>query len=291
MSCHDCEGKQGPAGPQGPQGVQGIQGPQGQQGIPGKDCCHEHKRDGGCCERYANVYASKPLVIGPFTSASDTVVFDSKNEVSSHYNVSVLLTPPTAASAASAANAAVIAAGGTPAQATAASNAVLADVGKSYEQAAKDAAAAVIASGGSPAQAHAAFKAVWQSAPVISDFDLSLMGSTGDIKFLKSGIYHISWQLQGSIVPPVAVPVPSWSFSFYLNGVLVNGSCYSGWTQAPADQPCHSTGEVIVKVLANTLLRLRNTSISAVNLNPAVTGSVVPITIASISIECLKDLM
>ena len=40
----------------------------------------------------------------------------------------------------------------------------------------------------------------------------------------------------------------------------------------------------------NDLLKLRNTSVSAVNLNPSVTGSVFPITIASVNIECLKAL-
>jgi hypothetical protein len=122
------------------------------------------------------------------------------------------------------------------------------------------------------------------------DFDLTMANVTGDIKFLKHGIYHIAWQLQARITPPVPNPVPSWSFGFWLNGVLVPGSIYSGFTQAPGDDACHSTGDVIIEVKAGDMLRLRNTSISAVNLNPAVTGSVFPITIASINIECLQSL-
>jgi hypothetical protein len=62
------------------------------------------------------------------------------------------------------------------------------------------------------------------------------------------------------------------------------------FTQAPGDDACHSTGDIIIEVMANDLLKLRNTSISDVNLNPNVTGSVFPITIASINIECLKAL-
>lgn len=123
-----------------------------------------------------------------------------------------------------------------------------------------------------------------------ADFDLSQMTVSGDIKFLKHGVYHVQWQLQARIAPPMPVPVPSWSFGFWLNGILVPGSIYSGFTQAPGDDACHSTGDVIIEIKANDLLRLRNTSSSIVALNPSVTGSVFPITIASINIECLKVL-
>lgn len=126
---------------------------------------------------------------------------------------------------------------------------------------------------------------------VTSDFDLTSTAVNGDMQFLKHGIYHLTWQLQARIVPPVPVPVPSWSFGFWLNGVLVPGSIYSGYTQAPGDDACHSTGDVIVEVFAGDLLRLRNTSVSDVNLNPAITGSVFPITIASINCHCLKALL
>ena len=121
-------------------------------------------------------------------------------------------------------------------------------------------------------------------------FDLTMAAATGDVKFLKHGFYHLAWQLQARIVPPVPSPVPSWSFGFWLNGVLVPGSIYSGFTQAPGDDACHSTGDVIIEIFAGDTLRLRNTSVSAVNLNPSVTGSVFPITIASINVECLKEL-
>lgn len=286
------QGPQGVPGPAGGQGIQGPMGPQGQQGIqgiPGKNCECEHKEH-ECCERYANVFATKPLVIGAYGSATDTVFFDSQNQVSGHYAVKTILTLVSATAAAAAASAAVIAAGGSAAVAAAASAAVLADVGKTYHQAAKDARAAVLASGGNAAQADAAAKAVLQSAPFQSDFDLSLMSTKGIIKILYAGVYHLSWELQASIVPPVPVPVPSWSFGFWLNGVLVPGSIYSGYTQAPGDDACHSNGEVIIKVAAGDMLLLRNTSISAVNLNPAVNGAVFPITIATVCIECLKCL-
>ena len=122
-----------------------------------------------------------------------------------------------------------------------------------------------------------------------SDFDLSMMGVNGEIKFLKSAVYHLQWTLQGRITPPVPSPVPSWSFGFWLNGVLVPGSVYSGFTQAPPDDACHSTADVIIKVNAGDILKLRNASVSSISLNPNVNGSVFPITIASVTIVCVKD--
>lgn len=119
------------------------------------------------------------------------------------------------------------------------------------------------------------------------DFDLSQMNVSGDVKFLKHGIYHLTWQLQGRISVLVQ-PVPSWSFGFWVNNVLVDGSIYSGYTSSPNDDAAHSTGDVIIEMKAGDMLRLRNTSVNPVNLNPNISGSIFPITIASICVECLK---
>lgn len=60
-----------------------------------------------------------------------------------------------------------------------------------------------------------------QNAVSSGDFDLSQASITGDVKFLKHGIYHLAWQLQARITPPIPDPVPSWSFGFWVNGVLI----------------------------------------------------------------------
>lgn len=122
------------------------------------------------------------------------------------------------------------------------------------------------------------------------DFDLSAMNTNGDIVFLKHGIYHIAWQIQGRISPPIPSPVPSWSFGLWLNGNLVPGSSYSGATTTPDDNASHSSGDIIVEVQAGDKMKLRNTSSNAVSLNPNVTGAVFPIAVASLNIESLKML-
>lgn len=128
-----------------------------------------------------------------------------------------------------------------------------------------------------------------QNAVDAPKFDLSQININGEIKFLNHGIYHLQWQLQARIAVLVQ-PVPSWSFGFWINGVLVPGSIYSGYTSSPNDDAAHSTGDVIVEVKANDILKFRNTSVNVVSLNPNITGSVFPITIASINIEQLKKL-
>ena len=213
-ACYGPQGPQGLPGIQGPQGSTGQMGPQGQQGnvgpqgiqgiqgVAGKDCDRECE----CCDRFANVFASKTQTLGAYSTATDTVVFDMQNAVS------------------------------------------------------------------------------------VGDFDLSVMGTTGDVVFLKHGIYQISWNLQGRLTPPISPPVPSWSFGLWLNGVLVPGSIFSGFTQAPDDDACHSSAIVSIEIQVGDKLRLRNTSVNNVDLTPAVNGSVFPITIASINMECLKAL-
>ena len=280
-------GAGGAAGPQGPQGIQGLQGP---QGIQGNDC---DSGSGDCCSQiFCNIFATVPQTIQPYnTIPGDTVLFDSQNAVSMGNAASSILTASLAPAVSAAASAAVLSAGGNAAQAAAAAAAVIASIGSKFWVAAHAVKVAVLGAGASVVIANAAKAAVLALAPVNSpDFDLSQMNITGDLKFLKHAIYHLAWQLQARITPPVPNPVPSWSFGFWLNGVLVPGSIYSGFTQAPGDDAAHSTGDVIIEVKAGDLLRLRNTSVPAVSLNPNVTGSVFPITIASINVESLKEL-
>ena len=129
-----------------------------------------------------------------------------------------------------------------------------------------------------------------QNAVSSGDFDLSLMATTGQVKVLNHGIYSIGWALQAKTTPPVIAPVPSWSFGLWINGVLVPGSVYSGFTQSPNDDTAHINGDVIIEVPAGGVLMLRNTSKTAVSLDPNPATSVFPITVAGLVISCVKSL-
>jgi len=124
---------------------------------------------------------------------------------------------------------------------------------------------------------------------VSAEFDTSLMAS-GQIKFLKHGIYSIAWTAQARISPPVPSPVPSWSFGFWLDGVLVPGSIASGFTQSPNDDTTHATSQVIFEVKAGQILMLRNACSSGVSMNPNASGSLFPIPNSTINIFLIKEM-
>lgn len=129
-----------------------------------------------------------------------------------------------------------------------------------------------------------------QNAVSTGDFDLSFAGSSGDVKFLKSGVYAIRWEAEAKVEPPIPAPTPSFSFGIWINGVVVGGSVISGYTQAPNDDTLSISAEVMITLAAGDVLRLRNASSLTVNMNPNTIGIVFPVTVASLNIFCLKAL-
>jgi len=150
---------------------------------------------------------------------------------------------------------------------------------------------------GSPPQLLTAFgtpndSVLFQGMNAVSagDFDLTQIGVNGEVKFLKSGIYYINWGAEAKVESPVPSPTPSFSFGLWVDGILVPGSVLSGYTQAPNDDTLHISGEVTIPVLANSVIKLRNASSLAVNMNPNTIGIQFPVTVASLNIHCLKSL-
>lgn len=129
-----------------------------------------------------------------------------------------------------------------------------------------------------------------QNAVTAADFDLSMMGVDGSVKFLKSGVYYINWGAEAKVEPPIPSPTPSFSFGIWINNVIVPGSTLSGYTQAPNDDTLHIFGEVLFQVLAGDVLKLRNASSLVVNMNPNTIGIQFPVVVASLVIHCLKEI-
>lgn len=127
-------------------------------------------------------------------------------------------------------------------------------------------------------------------AEVSAEFDISQKNITGEIKFLKHGIYVIDWIGQANVTPPIPAPVPAFSFGFWLDGILLPGSVNSSFTQSPNDDNSHVNGKVIVEVKTGQVLTLRNASVLAITMNPLPSGSAFPIANASISIVLVKEL-
>ena len=122
------------------------------------------------------------------------------------------------------------------------------------------------------------------------DYNISSTPATGKIVFANHGVYALSWELQAKLTPPIGSPVPSWSFGFYLDGILVPGSIYSGFNDSPDNDAAHSNSSCIVEVKAGSVLTLQNTCALSVDLNPNIGGSLFPITIASIVGQLLRTL-
>lgn len=127
-------------------------------------------------------------------------------------------------------------------------------------------------------------------AQVSVDFDVSMVNVSGEIKFLKHGIYSITWIGQASVTPPIPQPVPSFSFALFLDGVLSPGTVNSSFTQSPNDDNAHTSGQCIIEVGMNQKLVLRNASALSITMDPNITGSVFPICNANVDIFLIKEL-
>lgn len=130
----------------------------------------------------------------------------------------------------------------------------------------------------------------FQNAVVAADFDLSQMSVDGSVKFLKSGAYSIAYGAEAKVSQPIPLPVPSFSFGLWKNNVLIPGSTISGYTQAPGDDTIQVNGQVIIDILANDVIKLRNASSNSVDMTPNTVGIAFPVTVATLNIHCLKSL-
>jgi hypothetical protein len=128
----------------------------------------------------------------------------------------------------------------------------------------------------------------FQNAVVAADFDLSMMSVDGSIKFLKAGTYSVAYGAEAKVSQPIPLPVPSFSFGLWKNGVLIPGSTISGYTQAPGDDTIQINGQVMVDMAANDIIKLRNASSNGVDMTPNTVGIVFPVTVATLNIHCLK---
>lgn len=123
-----------------------------------------------------------------------------------------------------------------------------------------------------------------------ASFDLTMASTTGEVKFLKSGIYRLQFTVQGGLTPPLPQPIPDWAFALYINGSHVPGSTFGAFTHSPDDRPQCTGGEVIASVMEGDILTLQSTSIAPVSLNGPIFGSLEPLVSGSISIYLLAPL-
>lgn len=90
------------------------------------------------------------------------------------------------------------------------------------------------------------------------DFDLSMANTDGSVKFLKAGTYKLSYDVDGRLEAPFPSPVPSWGVALYKNDLLIKGSGQAGFSQSPDDDAICLNSQIIVDVLENDIIKLRN---------------------------------
>ncbi len=129
----------------------------------------------------------------------------------------------------------------------------------------------------------------FKNANTAADFDFTMMSVDGSVKFLKSGVYRVAFSAEGKVSQPIPVPVPSFSYALWKNGMLVPGCTTSGFTQAPSDDTIQVNGEVIIDVLSGDVLKLRNATSNGIDMVPNTVGILFPVTVASLNIFCLKS--
>lgn len=116
-------------------------------------------------------------------------------------------------------------------------------------------------------------------------YDISLAGASGQISFLKSGVYNVSWGVEGRLNPPFPHPTPAWGLSLCLDGVPVPGSCFPGFTLPPSGQASFAGGRLALTVVKGQVLTLRSVSSLPISLVSMVLASSVSTVSASIIIE------
>ena len=115
-------------------------------------------------------------------------------------------------------------------------------------------------------------------------FDVSFTPSTGQITFINSGTYSITWRVSGQLTPPYPSPVPVWSLSLFLDGVPVPGSCFAGFSPFPDLLSSNGAANVIIVVTAGQALTLENSSLLPISLVASTPGSSLPQISATLSI-------
>ncbi len=114
--------------------------------------------------------------------------------------------------------------------------------------------------------------------------DISAASTTGTITFNSAGWYEIYYDFDALLQNPFPFPVPSWTSSLFLNGVLVPGSTQPAFTISPDYITSHTSGRVIIHVNVGDTLQLINTSTVSIMLVGLPFGSVVPSDCATMSI-------
>lgn len=105
-----------------------------------------------------------------------------------------------------------------------------------------------------------------------ANIDASNAATLGQFKIMKAGWYDVAAGMTGTL-NPIPAPLPVWTLSLFLNGVIVPGSTFSNVPLSPAQVSNEITADTFVYCNVGDVLTLANTSTSQVFLSAPSLGS------------------
>lgn len=105
-----------------------------------------------------------------------------------------------------------------------------------------------------------------------SNIDTSMTASLGQVRVNLAGWYDVAAGMTGTL-NPIPAPLPVWTLSLFLNGVIVPGSTFSNVPLSPAQASNEITADTYVYFNVGDTLTLANTSTAPVFLSAPTLGT------------------
>jgi collagen triple helix repeat protein len=120
-----------------------------------------------------------------------------------------------------------------------------------------------------------------------SNIDVSQAGLNGKIIVNRAGWYDVATGICGAL-NPIPSPIPVWTLSLFLNGVLVPGSTFANQTISPDEKSNEIVADVFVHFNKGDVLELANTSINQLQMSSPILGTNAQPSSAYLKIVLLK---
>lgn len=105
-----------------------------------------------------------------------------------------------------------------------------------------------------------------------SGIDVSQAPATGIVKINVAGWYDVATGICAAL-NPISSPLPVWTLSLFINGVIIPGSTFASMTLSPEQKVNEIVADVFVHCDAGDLLMLANTSTASISLSSPNLGS------------------
>jgi Collagen triple helix repeat (20 copies) len=120
-----------------------------------------------------------------------------------------------------------------------------------------------------------------------TNIDTSQAASLGQLKINLAGWYDVAAGMTGTL-NPIPAPLPVWTLSLFVNGVIVPGSTFSNVPLSPAQASNEITADTYVYFNVGDVVSLANTSVAEVFLSAPTLGTNAQTNSAYLKLELLR---